>query len=107
LGSESRPFVNPGLTQIKAVPLGFFLAVKDNASDTANFYDRAKLASAEDSALRVPIKAIFEIWDCRTSNQKMLVSFDSTLLGHGDTILKLVSGVNRVDMKPFWGLPSM
>jgi hypothetical protein len=29
----------------------FLIAVKDNASDASNFYDRAKLASAEDSAL--------------------------------------------------------
>jgi hypothetical protein len=47
----SRPFVNPRLAQLKAVLLGFFLAVEDNPSDASDFYDRPKTTSPEDSAL--------------------------------------------------------
>jgi hypothetical protein len=43
----SRPFVNPRLAQLKAVLLGFFLAVEDNPSDASDFYDRPKMASAK------------------------------------------------------------
>jgi hypothetical protein len=95
MDKASRPFVDPGLAQLKAVLLGLFLAVEDHAPDVSNFYDRAKLASAEDSPLRVPIKASCEIWNCRTSNQRILVSFDSPLFRHTVNILKLLSGVNR------------
>src|SRR4030095_5078265 len=89
-----RPFVDPGLAQLKAVLLGLFLAVEDHAPNASNFYDRAKLTSAEDSALGVPIKANCEGRDCRTSNQRILVSFDSPLSRHAVNILKLLSGVN-------------
>ena len=82
MDKASRPFVDPGLAQLKAVLLGLFLAVEDRAPDVSNFYDRAKLASAEDSPLRVPIKASCEIWNCRTSNQRILVSIDSPLFSH-------------------------
>src|SRR4030095_4841596 len=92
----SRPFVDPGLAQLKAVLLGLFLAVEDHAPDASNFYDRAKPASAEDSALRVPIKASCEVWNCRTSNQRILVSFDSRLFSHTGNLLKLLSGVKSI-----------
>ena len=82
MDKASRPFVDPGLAQLKAVLLGLFLAVKYNASEEPNIYDRAKLASAKDSALRVPIKASGEGRDCRTRNQRILVSFDSPLFSH-------------------------
>jgi hypothetical protein len=35
-------FINPVFAQLKAVLLGFFLAVKDSTSDAFNFYNRAE-----------------------------------------------------------------
>jgi hypothetical protein len=64
MGLRSRPFVNPGFTQLKAMPLGFFLAVEDKASDASDFYDRTEMASAKDSPLRVPIKSCGKGRDC-------------------------------------------
>jgi hypothetical protein len=90
MDKASRPFVDPGLAQLKAVLLGLFLAVEDHAPDASNFYDRAKLPSAEDCALRVPIKSGCEIWNCGTSNQRILVSFDSPLFSHTVTYTEII-----------------
>jgi hypothetical protein len=75
------------------VLLGLFLVVKDNSSDASDFDDRTNLASAKDSALRVPIESGGEMRDCRTSNQKILISLDSRSVAHNAMILKLFSGI--------------